>query len=495
MAHLIRRDSEQNEKLPLQAAGSVIGRLPSSDVLIMSREVSRRHARVWSAAGRWQIEDLGSRCGVRVNGEAVSQRQLNDQDRIDIGSVRLVFVQTIPVAAPSLSLSPSPSLSSSVDILSEHSVLQSALLTSMVSETPVRGGLEAVVRAGERLRGCRDSRQVMEAVLLTAEECTQCDRAVLQRMNEDGDVLDSVCRGGEVLPSRTFVARVLEAKVALLAQDVDLDLDLAAAESIMSAGVRSVVCVPLWDGQRVCGLLYLDRRRGRFKPEDVELLVALGYQAASELSRLQAMMDLQNEQERRTTLLRFLPAGIADNVLSGDDELAVQETDVAVLAAELTGVEGWDASVGELLDALVNIAVDVCGGTLVSVSPSGVRVVFGAPSSAGTVEDVRAAATAAMRMVKEGESLRRQRTEWSGLRLKVGVHHDVATVGMLGPERRKEYCAVGAAVEGADAALRASMPGRALVTMATWPALAGEWMGIPRPGIVFADQPGLWLRS
>lgn len=70
---------------------TLIGRLPECDVTLDDPSVSRRHARLLGERGHWRIEDLGSTNGVRVNGEAVDERELHDGDRLELGSVHLVF--------------------------------------------------------------------------------------------------------------------------------------------------------------------------------------------------------------------------------------------------------------------------------------------------------------------------------------------------------------------------------------------------------------------
>lgn len=72
-------------------ASTVIGRLPECDITLDDPSVSRRHARLTGERGRWRVEDLGSTNGVKVNGEAVEQRDLADGDRLELGSVHLAF--------------------------------------------------------------------------------------------------------------------------------------------------------------------------------------------------------------------------------------------------------------------------------------------------------------------------------------------------------------------------------------------------------------------
>ena len=59
-----------------------IGRLPTNDVMVPSRRVSRLHARLCQKDGAWMIEDLDSLNGLIYQGNRVDQHTLGDGDRI-----------------------------------------------------------------------------------------------------------------------------------------------------------------------------------------------------------------------------------------------------------------------------------------------------------------------------------------------------------------------------------------------------------------------------
>lgn len=71
---------------------AVIGRSPECSITIEDPLISRRHACIKLIQERASIEDLGSRNGVRVNGQLIKGRHLlEDGDRIRIGTQELVF--------------------------------------------------------------------------------------------------------------------------------------------------------------------------------------------------------------------------------------------------------------------------------------------------------------------------------------------------------------------------------------------------------------------
>jgi Protein of unknown function (DUF3662)/FHA domain len=69
----------------------VIGRSREADVVIQDPNVSRRHAELRREDGAWQIVDLGSTNGIKVNGRRVTNAQLRPGDQVTIGVTDLTF--------------------------------------------------------------------------------------------------------------------------------------------------------------------------------------------------------------------------------------------------------------------------------------------------------------------------------------------------------------------------------------------------------------------
>lgn len=83
----------EGERLELANARElVMGRDESADLILKDDLVSRRHAKVrrdWSGT---HVEDLGSRNGIRVNRRRVTHRTLKDQDELEVGSTRFLYL-------------------------------------------------------------------------------------------------------------------------------------------------------------------------------------------------------------------------------------------------------------------------------------------------------------------------------------------------------------------------------------------------------------------
>lgn len=78
-------------EIVLEEGEVTVGRGGENTVALQADGVSRKHARIYPGAGGWQVEDLGSTNGIRVNGQKVDKADLAHGDKLDIGSVPYAF--------------------------------------------------------------------------------------------------------------------------------------------------------------------------------------------------------------------------------------------------------------------------------------------------------------------------------------------------------------------------------------------------------------------
>jgi hypothetical protein len=86
----IMSGTDDGQEFTVEHTG-VIGRLPECEITLKDPSVSRRHARLACTDDRWEVEDLGSTNGVRLNGASVGRATLTDGDTIELGNVRAGF--------------------------------------------------------------------------------------------------------------------------------------------------------------------------------------------------------------------------------------------------------------------------------------------------------------------------------------------------------------------------------------------------------------------
>jgi hypothetical protein len=77
--------------VPLDAEITTIGSIEGNSVVLPDSAVSKKHAGIRLADGRFELADLGSTNGVFVNGARTPKKQLEDGDLVQIGLSEIVF--------------------------------------------------------------------------------------------------------------------------------------------------------------------------------------------------------------------------------------------------------------------------------------------------------------------------------------------------------------------------------------------------------------------
>jgi pSer/pThr/pTyr-binding forkhead associated (FHA) protein len=80
------------EAFLLRREQTTVGRSPDCDIFLDDVTVSRRHAVISEQDGRFFVEDLGSLNGTFLNRHRIEQSPLSDDDEVQIGKYRLVFL-------------------------------------------------------------------------------------------------------------------------------------------------------------------------------------------------------------------------------------------------------------------------------------------------------------------------------------------------------------------------------------------------------------------
>src|SRR4051812_14625025 len=122
----------------------IIGRAPECGLRLEGGTVSRQHAEVFrDPFGRWWVRDLGSRNGVKVNGERVTERVLQPGSAFQLGQYRCTFRMPLPAGRAGSSSSgllgdapaSGPSLSFDDGITGSFSTLEDEVHAPRISAT------------------------------------------------------------------------------------------------------------------------------------------------------------------------------------------------------------------------------------------------------------------------------------------------------------------------------------------------------------------------
>ena len=308
-------DAGRRFPLPDGAAGGAtvsgtivsLGRGTGSDVRLRDTEVSRRHAELRFAPGGPVLADVGSANGTQLNGAKVTgPAPVFRGDRLTLGRTSLLLtggnepdddsvageVSLVGDAAAAESLSSLPAegpaaarsqTAASLQVL--YRVTEEAVRPGLSTEQLLGRVLDLAIRAVGADRGC---------VLLTASDGTLKPAARRDRASEDvpAHPLTGEPDAAPAMPvSRAIADLVLASGKAVRTGDAAADSRFDPTQSILTAGVREAMCVPLRGRDDVEGVMYLDTTGEagssilaplprRFTDEHLRMLLAVGRQAA-----------------------------------------------------------------------------------------------------------------------------------------------------------------------------------------------------------------------
>lgn len=87
---VVEQVGEEPRRFSLASGSLHVGRLPTNDIVLNDRTVSRRHLHIFYEGGQFWVEDFGALNPTRVNGSAVVGRApVCEGDEITVRSARL----------------------------------------------------------------------------------------------------------------------------------------------------------------------------------------------------------------------------------------------------------------------------------------------------------------------------------------------------------------------------------------------------------------------
>jgi serine phosphatase RsbU (regulator of sigma subunit)/pSer/pThr/pTyr-binding forkhead associated (FHA) protein len=310
MASLITvRGPNQGRRFPLDERESIIGRQPDATIYLESLAVSRVHARVNCEGGACYVEDLGSSNGTYVNGMRIAGRvRLTDRDTLQIGPYEMNLVGEVPSVEPP-------------QVIRAQVEVQPSNLT-IFSDNPAQK-LERMLTIAHDLSQDLDIDSLLSNLLQHLLRLfSQADRGMALLCEGDRLIVRAQHQRhgdakGDYGYSRTIVKKALAEGAALLSEDVREDRNLPLSQTMVSLNLRSFLCVPLIgrEGKRL-GVIQLDCTRSgqSFKKADLDMLTAIGMQAALVLQNAAYHAERLKEERMRQELLlardiqqQFLP--------------------------------------------------------------------------------------------------------------------------------------------------------------------------------------------
>lgn len=314
----------------LDRDAAVMGRHPDCDIVLDQGAVSRQHARVTAANNEFYVEDLGSRNGTLVNGQAVSgRRRLYDNDQVKICDLLFSFHDGDPLTSDAGEKEDSgpitlfdegggtPTTSTIMSTLEVKSSRGGLRVSAVNPETKLKALLEISRNLGSTIA----LEQVLPKILDSLFKIfLQADRGFIVLQGPEGVLVPKAMklRRGEsedtIRISRTIVRKAMDGKEAILSADAATDSRFDSSQSIADFRIRSMMCAPLLstDGTPM-GVIQIDTldQRTPFSQDDLDLLASVASQAsfAVENAQLHEAALRQKALERDLELAHTVQQG------------------------------------------------------------------------------------------------------------------------------------------------------------------------------------------
>jgi sigma-B regulation protein RsbU (phosphoserine phosphatase) len=290
VAHLrVSTAGRPPECLSLAGERVVVGRAHECDLVLPDLLLSRRHAQLARTAAGWELRDLGSRNGTRLNGtRLVAPQRLRDGDRVTLSDWTLEFrAGDAPPGAAAL-----PGAAERLRDVTDLATRSDLDPTVLARQSRVLGVL---TRAAATLVSTPRLDVLLDSLIDQLLEAVPARRAAV------------VLFEGHPRVGRLAAARALEG-------EPPRQLDVAIAERIqrgraafaLPAGAHAhpLLCAPLWlsgggpETAKLAGCVTLEAGPDQppFGPDDLQLATAVANLASG---RLEALRLREDAAERR----------------------------------------------------------------------------------------------------------------------------------------------------------------------------------------------------
>lgn len=149
--------------------------------------------------------------------------------------------------------------------------------------------------------------QVLHLVLDEVIRAFHAERGFLMLRDQNGSMVFKVARGLENTTiddpsfhiSRSIINRVERERKAILTSDALEDVRFSSQQSVITLGLRSILCVPILHKEDLIGLIYIDNRlqSGMFRNDDLNLLTAIAFSAAIAIENARLFENLQRSNK------------------------------------------------------------------------------------------------------------------------------------------------------------------------------------------------------
>ncbi|MBC8070021.1 MAG: FHA domain-containing protein [Deltaproteobacteria bacterium] len=476
------------------SAFNTLGRHPDNTVQLLDRIVSKEHCRITRGPqGKYVLRDVGSLNGSFVNGERVTERNLEHGDEVSMGNTVLRFEEDGPIAparnVTMFSDQVQSQVRSRVDASSHF--LPAAEILDIEHLRADYEKLRIAHELSQRLSVDTDLDELCRKIIDETFQLIRADRAVILIVDpESGELMPRYVKqkreDEQITLSSSILEEVRNNKRAVLSSDAMLDERFKAAKSIIMQGIRSTMCVPMLYNDRLVGAIHMDSMltTNAFTEKDLTLFQGIATQAAVAIENHRLAKKIEKDAETRAQFQRLLSPNVVEQIVSGAIQLDQDgsKLDVTMLFADIRGFTSMSErhtpeQMVRTLNAYFEVMVDVLfrnSGTLDKYVGDEIIGLFGAPVQRPDAPVLAVRCALEMQRALEEFNRMREADGVETVHVGIGVNTGPVIAGAIGSSRTLQYTVIGDAVNVASRLCSAAGPDEVLISQSTYELVRGQ---------------------
>ncbi|WP_394849142.1 FHA domain-containing protein [Pendulispora brunnea] len=306
----------------------------------------------------------------------------------------------------------------------------------------------------------RDLDKLLEKILTALFKFVNADRGVILLKEADGTLHPRAARRRDgtdapIQVSSTILNHVINEQKSVITHDASMDFAASKGKSMILNRISSAIVVPLLHEKEVLGALWLDSESlAQFQQKDLEIITAVGNQAAMFIENTLLAKKIEQEIVTRERFSRLLSPNVAEQVISGKLEVKKGGQLVAECTVFNSDIRGFtrmsEGTTAEVMVELLNeyfeemvATIFKYEGTLDKFMGDGIMALWGAPA-AHPDDPIRAVQSALDQMEALGEFNRRLlEADQSPLAIGIGIHTGSVVAGYVGSSKALSYTVIG----------------------------------------------------
>lgn len=292
MASLIIKEEDKETIYKLIQDITTLGRSRTNNIKLATEDASRKHCQIVKTPIGYKISDLKSSNGTYVNGVKISEKELVDGDKIQIGQIKILFI----------------AIESSKEIEKKDKLRLMKSITTLNSIKDDR--VQILLDTMSLYTALMSFEDYLSHVIDSVVSITNAERGILFLNENDGkgEPKIKIVRNNfqETLKeitdfSRGILKQVREEGKPICLLDVGANKETPGTPSMKLYQLRTVMCAPLISNKQIYGFIYVDNKvptqEEEFTKDDLALFEATTKYLALVIENAKLTEDLVKKEE------------------------------------------------------------------------------------------------------------------------------------------------------------------------------------------------------